>query len=233
VIYNFTPDIGTDDNPRFDDIDRIRETSEITYSISNYFTSRSKKPVLQKKPEETNSDPGEGPHNMDKPTYDYSEFCRFKLSQTYDIKAAWENKPEPFSPIKGELDFSPITYLVMSGEAQYSRYSTRFVSYDASVEISDYRGDKLLLERRYRESVPSETVKLGFHLVMTDRLYAYGSTEHNLVDEKNVETELGLVYTAQCWSTGASYYDNQNEQRYRFIVNLYGLGELGHSVKNE
>jgi len=233
VIYNFTPDIGTDDNPRFDDIDRIRETSEITYSISNYFTSRSEKPVFRKKLEETKGSSGDGPYNMDKPTYDYREFCRFKLSQTYDIKAAWENNPEPFSPIKGELDFSPIRYLVMSGEARYSRYSTRFVSYDASVEISDYRGDRLLLERRYRESVPSETVKLGFHLVMTDRLYAYGSTEHNLVDEKNVETELGLVYTAQCWSTGASYYDSQNEQRYRFTVNLHGLGELGHSVKNE
>ena len=100
-----------------------------------------------------------------------------------------------------------------------------------SVEISDPRGDKLRVERLYNETTPSETMKLGVHLVVTDKLFIYGNTEHNLVDEKNVETELGMVYTAQCWSTGASYYDSEDDKRYRFTVNLRGLGELGHSLE--
>jgi LPS-assembly protein len=231
AVYTFIPDIGTEDNPYFDSIDSIDETSEITYSISNYFTSRSERTVFNQGPKSSGNDSSTGSDSMDRPAYDYREFCRFKLSQTYDIKAAWENDPEPFSPIKGELDLSPIKYLIISGEAQYSRYSTRFVSYNASAEISDSRGDKLMVERRYKETGPTETIKLGFHLVMTDRLFAYGGNEYNFEDKINVETELGMVYTAQCWSTGVSFYDSEDEQRYRFTVNLTGLGELGHSVE--
>lgn len=231
AVYTFIPDIGTKDNPYFDSIDSIDETSEITYSISNYFTSRSERTVFRQRLEDSGNDSGTGSDSEDKPSYDYSQFCRFKLSQTYDIKAAWENDPEPFSPITGELDLSPTKYLIISGEAQYSRYSTRFVTYNASAEISDYRGDKLRLERSYNETTPFETIKLGFHLVMTDRLFAYGGNEYNLEDEINVETELGMVYTAQCWSTGISFYDSEDEQRYRFTVNLTGLGEFGHSLE--
>jgi len=231
AVYTFIPDIGTKDNPKFDSVDRINETSEITYSISNYFTSRSKKTVFRQRLEGSGNNSGTGSDGDDKPSYDYRQFCRFKVSQTYDIKAAGENDPEPFSDIEGELDFEPIEYVSLTAEADYSRYTTRFVAYSAGVILSDPRGDKLAVERYYHESEDTETIKLGFHLVMTDRLFAYGGSEYNLVDEKNVETELGMVYTAQCWSTGVSYYDNEDEQQYRFTVNLTGLGELGHSVE--
>lgn len=229
AIYTFVPDLGSDNYPYFDSTDKINETSEITYSLSHYFTSRSAKKRVA--PQHTS--PADDADASAGPEYDYREFGRFKVSQTYDFKAAWENDPEPFSPIEGELDFNPIQYLSLTAEAEYSRYTTRFISYSAGVAISDIRGDKLRVERRYNETTPTETVKLALQLVITDRLMAYGATERNLVDDKNVETEFGMVYTAQCWSTGAAYYDNEDEQRYRFTLNLYGLGELGHSIKNE
>ncbi len=231
AVYSFVPDLGSDNYPYFNSIDSINETSEITYSISNYFTSRSEKIVAEPQYDDLADDLADDSDNVDRPLYDYWDFCRFKLSQTYDIKAAWENKPEPFSPIAGELDFDPIKYFSISADAQYSRYTIRFISYNAGVAISDHRGDMFRAERRYTES--TETIKLGCHLVVTDRLLAYGSTEHNLVDKKNVETEFGMVYTAQCWSTGVGYYDNEDEKRYSFTVNLYGLGGLGHSIKNK
>jgi len=233
AVYSFIPDLGPEDNPYFDSIDDINEVSAITYSISNYFTARSEKKIAGLQYGDLADDLVDDDDNVDRPSYDYWDFCRFKLSQTYDIKAAWENNPEPFSPIKGELDFDPIKYFSVTSEAAYSRYKTRFISYSAGAAISDHRGDVLSAERRYNETGPIETIKLELQLVVMDRLLAYGSTERNLVDKKNVETELGMIYTAQCWSTEAGYYDNEDEQRYRFTVNLYGLGELGHSIKNK
>ena len=40
---------------------------------------------------------------------------------------------------------------------------------------------------------------------------------------------LGLSYQKQCWSVEVRFIDEplNNEQRYEFMINLFGIGEFG------
>jgi hypothetical protein len=41
---------------------------------------------------------------------------------------------------------------------------------------------------------------------------------------------VGFLYESQCWSIEVVYTDEAEEQKYQFMVNLLGLGELRTGV---
>jgi len=231
VIYEYIPDQDQDGLPDFDvdSIDRIEKKNQITYSITNTFTSRSKKNVLKAydRPKTEHDEPE---------AYNYKQFLWFKLEQSYDIYEAGEDNPQewrnqtdqrPFSPVKGELDFYPAKYLSFEGDAQWCSYVDEFSSYNARVSLSDNRDDKLYVEYRYtRESIKSITADLS--LKITDYLTASGGYERNILDDKRIETSVGFQYKAQCWSVGIGCTDEPDDRKYEFTINLYGLGEVGN-----
>jgi len=231
VIYEYIPDQDQDGLPDFDvdSIDRIEKKNQITYSITNTFTSRSKKNVLKAydRPKTEHDEPE---------AYNYKQFLWFKLEQSYDIYEAGEDNPQewrnqtdqrPFSPVKGELDFYPAKYLSFEGDAQWCSYDDEFSSYNARVSLSDNRDDKLYVEYRYtRESIKSITADLS--LKITDYLTASGGYERNILDDKRIETSVGFQYKAQCWSVGIGCTDEPDDRKYEFTINLYGLGEVGN-----
>jgi len=231
VIYEYIPDQDQDELPDFDvdSIDRIEKKNQITYSITNTLTSRSKSNVLKTY---------EGPKTEhDEPiAYNYRQFIWFKLEQSYDIYEAgednpqkWENQTDqrPFSPLKGELDFYPAKYLLFEGDAQWCFYDDEFSSYNARVSLWDNRDDKLTVEYRYtKDSIKSIITDL--YLKITDYLMASGGYERNILDDKRIETSVGLIYQAQCWSVEIGCTDEPDDRKYEFKINLYGLGEVGN-----
>jgi LPS-assembly protein len=218
IVYEFIPDQDQDEYPSFDDLDRISEKSLITYSITNTFTSRSRKYSLEQGTRQEDKD--------DEPTYTYNEFCRFKLEQSYDINKANENDPEPFSPVYGELQVNPGRYLSLQADAEWSQYENDFLSHNVAANIWDKRGDRLFAEHRYKRD-SSRSIYYHLLLKVSDRLSAYTERERNLYDSKDIRSSVGLLYKAQCWSMELSYTAEENDRRYVFMINLYGLGEFG------
>ncbi len=129
VIYEYIPDQDQSDLPDFDtSIDRIDETNQITYSLTNTFTARAAAAARTAVPsrEKADAEKGRRPPDRIAPSprqtaenartiavqedqaapqrFDYHRFCRFYLEQTYDIAAERDDDPEPFSDIYGELD---------------------------------------------------------------------------------------------------------------------------------
>ena len=220
VVYTYIPYQDQDEYPSFDDLDRIEKESLITYSITNTFTSKSKKHTVEKGKRQ------EGEY--DESTYTYHEFCHFKLEQSYDINKANEHDPEPFSSIYGELELVPGKYFSMQADAEWSQYESTLLSHNAAINIWDKRGDKIFVEHRYtRDS--SESIYTDFLLKISHRISVYADYERNIYDSKDIRTGLGFLYKAQCWSLDLSYTEEENERRYAFMVNLYGLGGLGKS----
>jgi LPS-assembly protein len=231
IIYEYIPDQDQDGFPDFDvdSIDRIEKENQITYSITNTFTSKAKKSVLK-------TDESLKKEHDDPATYNYRQFLWFKLEQSYDIYEAreddpqkWENQTDqrPFSPVKGELEFYPVKYLSFKGDAQWCSYDDEFPSYNAKMSLSDNRGDRLFVEYRYtRDFIKSITTDLS--LKITDYLTAYGGYERNILDDKRIKTSVGIKYQAQCWSVGIGCTDEPDDRKYEFSINLYGLGEVGN-----
>ncbi|MCP4107933.1 MAG: LPS-assembly protein LptD [Desulfobacteraceae bacterium] len=205
ITYSYIPGPDQDEYPLFDSSDRIEEKNEITYSIVNILTAKSENST----------------NNMGQ------RLCRFKLEQSYYInEAVEENETHRFSPVYGELEITPGRLLSLQADAEWSPYESRFQSHDASVSIWDERGDRIYMEYRYtRDEI--ESVFADIVVRLSDRVSVYTDYERSLREKKDIRVSMGFLYGAQCWSADFSYTDEDDDRKYAFMVNLFGLGELG------
>ncbi len=226
IIYDYIPEQNQDKYPSFDLIDRIEKQNLLTYSITNTLIS---KLIDSRKGDSGKGEKSRDDENDERVSYNYYQFCRFKLEQTYDINKAKENDPEPFSSVNGELEFVPGRYFSIDADATWSPYETDFLSHNIAVTILDNREDRLLVEYRYTRDLV-ESIYTNLLLKISDGLSVYTDYERNMYDGKNIRTGAGFLYKAQCWSIDCSYEDEGGDRQYTFMVNLYGLGEFGKSM---
>jgi LPS-assembly protein len=243
VVYEYIPEkdqerypafIGQDQNgllfPLDDGINRVDPLNKVTYSVTNSFTSKSLHPA----PDANGGDAETR----------YNEFLRVKLEQSFNIREARGSEridPErkrPFSPIRAELEYFPTRYLKLKADTEYDVYDNRLVSRNVSAILDTVRGDEFRLEYRYdkglyrfyrKDASPRNVESLygSIRIKLPFRFTVYASNEYDFVNNKQIETDLGLIYEAQCWSLDIQYQDEQDDKQISFLINLHGLGSIG------
>ena len=251
VIYEYIPEKDQDEYPAFfqqivnlddagdyedrftpldDGVNRIDPLNRITYSITNSFTAKSADP------------PDDG--SEETATARYNDFLRIKLEQYYDIREARGSdrvdpeRKRPFSPIRAELEYAPARYLRLNADAEYDVYDNRLVTRNVSATLNSPRGDEFYLRYRYDkgdyhfyrkdDTVDDiESIYGRLRLKLPFRFTVYGSNEYDLEENERIETIVGLVYEAQCWSFDVRYKDEDDDKEISFMFNLYGLGSIG------
>ena len=256
VVYEYIPEKDQDKYPAFyqqiidqdeigdyidvptpldDGINRVDPLNMITYSITNSFTSKSI-PSSEKNGDDGKSD--------GQPRY--RDFLRVKLEQRYNIREARGServdpaRKRPFSPIRGELEYFPTRYLKLRADAEFDVYDSRLVSRNLSATLDSPRGDELYLRYRYdkglyrfyrKDAATSEkrveSLYGRIRLKLPYRFTVHASNEYDFVSNTRIETTLGLLYAAQCWSLDVQYSDADNDQAISFMFNFYGLGPIG------
>ena len=224
IIYDYIPEKDQSELPSLDGIDRIARNNLITYSLTNTLTSKSKKITGQKSVGPTDTPKGDA--DVEPPSYAYNEFFRFKLQQTYDINKEKEDDPEPFSPIRGELELYPARYFSIKANADWSHYDSNFRSRSVVASFWDMRGDKLFVDYRYQRDA-SETVYTNLGLKISDRLSVRGEYERNIFDGKNLKYGFGFLYETQCWSFDSNLTKEGDDLRFNFMIRLHGIGGIG------
>jgi len=224
IIYDYIPEKDQSEFPFLDDIDRIERKNLVTYSLTNTLTSKSKKNTGEIKG--LSKDKSTADSSYEPPMYDYNEFLRFKLEQSYDINKEKEDDPEPFSPIHGELELYPIRYFSIKSDADWSHYDSNFRSRNVAATIWDMRGDKLLVDYRYQRDI-SETVYTNLGLKISDRLSMRGEYERNIYNSKDLKYGFGFLYETQCWSFDINLTKEEEDLSVIFMITLYGIGEIG------
>ena len=221
IVYDYIPEKDQEDLPLFDELDRIEKTNVITYSITNTLTSRSK------------VDQGEKDVPLEENGrffgYDYNQFLWFKIEQSFDFNKEKDNDPEPFSPILGQLDITPERYVRIDADAQWSHYDRDFRSRNIAITLWDEREDRLFVEHRYT-IYQQETVYANLSLKLTDRLTAHADYERNMLDGIIIQQGIGFLYSSQCWSFDFRYAEEGDDQRYEFMINLFGIGEMAQGM---
>jgi LPS-assembly protein len=225
VVYTYVPDVEQDDLPDF--VSSIGETNQLTYSVTNSFTSRNVEKANAGS--ETTSD-AEQEQSLAPPKYSYRDFCRITLSQSYDILKARRLPPagserRPFSNVSGRLELNPMEFLDFVGNASWCQYDGEYKSYDTTLAIKNERGDHASVDYRYSQN-SSESILTKVFVKVFDPLSAYWELEHNLKDKKDIKSVLGFAYEPQCWSFFLRYTDDRttNKREYFFEISLYGLG---------
>jgi LPS-assembly protein len=233
AIYQYIPKQDQSDLPFFTELDRIDARNAITYSLTNTFTARGtrKSSVSQADDNRPVDKQSQVPKRLTtdiltKPTSTYHRFCRFYLEQTYDVNAARENQPEPFSDIFGELDLSFGRYFGFDSDARFDVYDNRFLSHNIASTIADRRGDRLRVEHSYEKDV-QESINSMLSIKLTDHLTVRGVYERNLLTETDIRKGAGFLYTAQCWSVDFFYAKEGLDNKFSFFINLTGIGGFG------
>lgn len=218
ISYSYIPDLDQADLPSF--VDPIEAKNVLTYSIINTFTSK----LIEKKAPDSEAS---------SPQYQYYDFCRFELSQSYDLKEArrdveeapGEDDREPFSDVTADLEFNPCRFISLDADAAWSPYDDELKNYNNALRLSDPRGDKLTVEYRYAKDI-SESIYNEIFLKIYKGLSAYWENEYNLFDNKQIKTVVGCSYTSQCWSVGFTYTDEAEvDKKYMITVRLRGLSD--------
>ncbi len=220
-VYSYTPDIDQDDLPYFDDTDSISKQNILNYSLTNSLIARSRK----KSAEDEDTEEGS---NSDK--YDYREFFRFKLDQSYDFNKLIDDDPRPFSDLNWRVDLVPMKYFRFETNGQWDPYETDFVQHNMSVTLSDVRGDRFFVERRYTQD-SSDSIYFDGGVKITDKISTFGFFEQNILDDVRIQSGFGARYVSQCWSFDIWYVDDGTDRRYEFAISLHGLGQFRRSFE--
>jgi LPS-assembly protein len=229
IGYAFIPDVNQSGLPSFDALDQIDKTNQITYSLTNTLTSKSKPTRAERSgagPQDTGNDSGQKPVD-----YNYQDFFRFKVGQSFDF----EKSEKEFSPIEAKLNVTPGKYIEIDADASWSVYDTKFLSHNVQTTLWDSRGDSLYADYRYtkesEEIKNSENIQSIFGKLtvrLTDRLSILGEHQQNIDTNQRIRTAAGFTYQAQCWSFDFKYINQPNNQAFSFKVNLLGLGGIGY-----
>jgi len=232
--YSYIPDIDQQELPFFDSMDRIARRNDVTWSVTNRFISKKKKPVstptltapLTQAPKEE---------------YIYQEFAWIKIFQTayfedqthYDEDIRFDSS-QSFSDISLESEFSPFTWFSLDLDLDFSPYDNRFMEYATGFTIRDIRRDCLQIMYRNKEerSEPIiqdhiETIYARLDTIITNRLNTFYTYEEDISRQEMVEAVVGIEYRKECWSMLLAYRDKPDDRAFGFIISLYGIGEFG------
>jgi LPS-assembly protein len=230
IVYRFIPDVDQTDVPIFDSIDRVDEQSLITYSITNTLTSKLLKGGETRLAERHGVSRGQVTPSPEQ--YNYKDFLRLEIGQSYDFKAVRRE----FSPIFAKLDFFPGQYISVDADTGWSVYDNEFTEHNIAATIWDKRGDKLFFQYRFDRRTNEQTgtdiqnvesIFIGTQIKATNRLDVFGDYEYNIEDDLRIRTTLGFNYRAQCWGVEFKYSDTPSDVKYEFRIDLSGLGGFG------
>lgn len=210
VIYDYLPTKKQDQLPSLDGVDRISPQNMVTYSLTNYLTTKRV---------------GEDGSPV------YTDVLRLKLSQSYDIKEErrWLSPGErrkPLSDVTLETELIPTDRIYLRYDTAYDTYESNFRSYNGLLRLSDKRGDNLFTEYRYTKGSIHE-INVGLAVVVTPALNITYEIRHSLELDKNLESKTVVNYLAQCWGVSFQLTKTQDDRSFFILFSLYGLGEFG------
>ena len=223
VTYEYVPGVDQSALPDFDEIDRVEPQNKVSYSIDNFFISRSRQAT------------GPDADAAAAAGYEQQQVGRFKLSQSYDINEARRTElppgeqKQPFSPVTAELDlyFSPYVYL--DADAAYDVYDNRLNSSNIGVNLTDKREDNLYVEYRFTRDL-IESISGDLTVNLTRSIAGGLEYERNIRSGQRLRAGASILYRSQCWAIGTRYLDQPSDRKIEFWVELTGLGELRGSL---
>lgn len=229
VSYNYIPDVDQDDNPFFDEEDRVQRRSDITYSLTNLVTRKREEVVMRT---DSVNDPQPGL------SIDYLDVFRLRLEQSYDFEEATRSdrkddyERRPFSDILADATVRLDDWVSLNNKTWFSPYLTEFTEHAHTLilEVPNWVATSFGLdfmrdvdEYKRQERPDMSVLDLGLDLSLFGGWSVGAGYKADLENEKNLETSLGLSYKHQCFDIAVEGTTTPLEDRVEAWVNLTGI----------
>lgn len=228
VDYDWKPYVGQDDNPFFDDLDRIAAQNEVTYSLTNVLDRRrvSIASTVEDEVKEFT------------PVIDYLDFLRLRLEQSYDRREATREDERgkyprrPFSDILAEAVFSYNDYVSWTSRSMFSPYIGDLTEHEHYITCQipqmlrvtfgvDFQEALDEYKRQDRERI--RQLKVGVDWALNRRwtvAFLYRTDIENTTD---LEKSITLMYQHQCYAVEMLTTFTDDESRVEARISLLGL----------
>jgi lipopolysaccharide assembly outer membrane protein LptD (OstA) len=206
---NYTFITGSDLNrlPLYTErVDRIKDTSQITYSLTNRILAR------------TASGPDAEPVRW--------EAVRLVLGHSIDLR----QQNNALGDVIGDLIVQAPSIFRFRAEGTYNLATSDIVTAttDLSATVSGVTG---AVGTRYDAQQRTNFLQATLRAEITERLVVQGSTNWDLRTDTFVENQFGIDLRFQCYEFSVVFIDRSRElrrngadQEVRFSVNLLGVG---------
>ncbi|MCH8313065.1 MAG: LPS-assembly protein LptD [Nitrospinae bacterium] len=223
VSYDFIPNIDENDRAKIriiDGIDSIKQTSIITYSLTQRLLKKS------------------GGQNENAQT---REILRFDVSQSFDFNKDTQpitsiNDGRAFSDVRFDLDSRLYDGLLINLDTTYNIYDGQLQTLNFEVGVKPLKDVSLFAERRFiREQ---STFFLGsIYWAFKKGWQLQASTRYDELTETFREIDLSLLYDnpCKCWGFSADWINRdiitggtrRKESKFLFTLTLRGIGTEG------
>ena len=206
VNYTFIGGRGLDGVPQWTELDRIDDTSLVTYSLINRLFARSAAP------------PGTEAAKL--------EVGRFTVSQSYDFL----NSAMPLTPLFAELILNPSPTIYFRGDVTYDVYGGGLQSATTNLGVvRPHFGASI--GTSYDKSADVNFVQGTGFADITRYVTARFQTNWDVRTGTFVENRYGVAVKFQCWALLAEYVSRyRSEDEFRFTLNLLGVGGFGSGL---
>jgi LPS-assembly protein len=234
--YLFVPDIGQDDVPVFDGLDRVNQRNLLSYGIASRLLARSARV---------------GNGAAAPPVY---ELARFSVIQSYDferaivpfaesddsshlsdIDLALRVNPSRLTSIRAGANYDPVRGQIPAASVSLQLFEPRRLR-DAGPERQTIRNGVTLSYRFISHDV-LQLLQASTVLRLTDRIGGIYATRYDIQRSRFLENFVGMRYISacDCWSidVGVSDTSNPNEVQLRAQISLLGLGSVGSLGKDK
>lgn len=205
--YNFTPeDEDQEDNPFFDQEDRIDEENGFTYGFDTYFNSF-------------------GASNRTLAHFEmYQTYYLTDVSEYDDDDGTLDEVTDDLSDINAKLKWYPWRNTYLSYKTEYNVYGDDFVSHTLGATYSSDRGNSVGFDYSFKEDDDIDEINAYFTWRVANNWSATVDIEHSLYDDQTEEANFGLTYTQPCWSVTFSFEDTPDDETIGLVFELANIG---------
>ncbi len=216
ATYTYVPDESQDDLPLFDLYDRQLRQNDVSYAVVNRLIAR-----------RTLADGSRA----------YREFLNLRLSQTYDIDEARNNRSgdnQPFSDLRVQLEVQPTEKISLDAEGRIPVYGNpRFNTLTVGSSVRDNEGNAVRIDYTYINqnfaSTATDYLSLKLETSLFKPVYAKLEERYDFRQGRELEKVVGLEYRSKCWSLLLTYRnryqdDGSDDHEVLFSFVLAGLG---------
>ena len=253
VDYAYVPDVEQGDLPLFDQLDRFRERSLVTYGVVSRLYGRFYEPYEQiREIEELSNQEDTLPvFDVNQSLFDFGrgviltpqrqrdsregrirEIGRFSLRQGYDfVEARKDLDPsrDGFTDINIGAMVSPSDYFSAAIDSNYNQEGSEFSSHNISFGFYDDRRDALRLRYSFVDGVINQ-IESNLELTLTDRIRAGMYGRYDMLEKEFLESQGLIRFTnsCNCWSLDVGVSERINQDRRQVLISLSfgGIGNL-------
>jgi LPS-assembly protein len=214
LLYEYVPANDQRDFPSFDIPERLYRRHSIGYYVKNRFIGL----IVDARGE-----------------LEEREIGYLMLGQLFNISEPKGgmylagDAEEDFSDIFGEIRLGIFPRLYFKAKVSYNPYDNNLRYYSALINWNNIRGEFLEFEYRYARD-RYEIFDIEAKIRLTGSLYAFFDARYDSLEDEDLDTEIGIDYSAQCWGSRISVESSGgtagrvSDTSFNLLFYLKGLG---------